>query len=282
MIHYYCDGSYASYLKTIGCGVVRKDGENISHFFYYEPVTIYLDNHEEYAIYQTLLLIEEDEAKQTTIFNDNPRVIGAITNPRSNKRQESNIVKIRKKIEELEKQGYRIKLKFKTERESEYIQMAHRYSRKYLRNDTIRKNLTLAKEKNISLHDIQYCIDKSCRVKTEEKEEIQKKAMQKNENEINKPELRKSKAIIFKKISKTKWAAFNEKGTILCVSSDMIAISTRVLESYLSSKDVAVVNREFKKCLSTYLYKGNVTNEHYKGIRILKKWEKEQKIAYVS
>ena len=282
MIHYYCDGSYASYLKTLGCGIIRNDQKKISKMFRFEPVDIYVNNHEEYAIYQTLLLIEEDKAKQATIFNDNSRVIDAIVNEKSRKRWETSILKIKNKLAQLEKQGYRIKLKFKSERESEYIRLAHQYSRKYLRNDTIRRNLTILKEKNIPIHDIQYAIDTSCHVKTEEKETIQKLAKEKEQDTIDKRALQNSKTIIFKKISKSKWAAFNEKGTILCVSSHMITLATNVVGSYLSSKDIAVINHDFKKCLSTYLYKGFVKQEHKKGIHILKQWEKEQKIAYVS
>lgn len=309
MIEYYCDGSYKEEEQTVGCGIIRKKEDEIEIFSYVTKEENWFGSHEVFAIYQTLLLVEEKQEKDVIIFNDGKRVLEAIYYKSFwNEKISNNILQrvdpLFIKLKKLRKKGYNIRLKYKKDKNSNFMRMAHKLSRSYLSDKKIEFNIKkeeqiekknsqpLEKKKKQTI--IEYLASVGIYYEEEQKKKSKQpeKLMQStvaeilnnadNSKRIDTKILLNSKNILFKKISKKKWCVLNEKEEPIYINQNLVKIIHDVSNVILKHKQTVHI-QESSKHLFESVTKSKNTQMQYPELFVrMKKWEKENRIEFVS
>lgn len=287
MIEYYCDWSYTKYLKKAGCGIVRKKGKEIEIISRMTTHKSWFRWHEEFAVYQTLLVVERRQEKEVVIFNDDHGLIDGIHYVRTKTKKISNrlfkkIAPILQKTKELEEKGFVIYFESKKDTESLFIKLAHKYSRSYLYEES--KLLEQKKEQMIPeylvLVGIQYEEETQGVPKIELPEQQVIKPIEKNI--INTERLLESENIHFEKISHTRWCVFNEKKESIYIHKNVTEIIYAVAKEMLEHRQTLQIQQISKSLVDSLLKNGEVENQYPVIIANIKQWEEENRIQYVS
>ena len=298
MIQYYCDGSYKEEEKTVGCGIIRKEEDEIEIFSYMTKEETWFGSHEAFAIYQTLLLVEEKQEKDVIIFNDGKGVLEAIHHKSLRDKKVSNrILEIVKplliKLKKLGKKGYNIQLKHKKDKNSTLMRMAHHCSRSYLSNTKLACDIKTKKQ--IEQKNSEPLVKKEKQTITEyltsvgmhHEEEQKSKQLEiirniDNTKIIDTKILLNSENIYFKKISKKKWCVLNEKEESIYINQNLIKIIHDISRVVLHHKQTVHI-QESSKPLFESVTKSKVTQMKYPEMFVrMKRWEEENRIQFVS
>ena len=274
MIYYYCDGSYKIGGNTAGCGIVRIHEQEESYHFFPTNDEFWFDKCEEYAIFQTLLLVERYEDRQVTIYNDERELVRIMFRTK-NEKWKKRLQHIFKKINDLQQTGYKIQIKCNNEKQSAYIQMAHHLSRTYLHeHQNMQEVLQNIKEKEER--------------KIEKKKEMkERKLLQsriqgtKEQHTVNIDVLEQCETIYFKKVSKRKWGAFAEDDIPIYVNQSIAEVTYAVLEKALHHKQSVQVNREYESMFAGYFRSQTIQPSYEEKINTVQRWIEEKRIHFV-
>lgn len=305
MIHYFCDGSYKEEEHTVACGIVRMDEERKKKYFCYTIDMCWFEKHEEFAIFQSLLYVEKNKDHQVTIWNDNAEVIRKLSLKKENRTKKDVLYMVCKKVLELQEKGYEIYFQSITEKKSPYIKMAHDISRKYIYDEKTKEAIMTQLENESEEHKQERKqMEEKRQIKLEKnlekpKKETEKKKHRKQkvrtrkvlrksalkegvENSLNLEKLHSSNSITFKKVSKKRWAAFNEKGEPIFMNKNIAEIMYYVLREALQQKQTVQVHGEYKTMFASYIRSEAIQKEHKEMIHIIQHWMDENRIEFVS
>lgn len=274
MIRYYCDGSFKEGEKTVGCGIVRVHEKEESHHFFYTNDNFWFDKHEEYAIYQTLLLIETYGDRQVTMYNDEREMLRILFKTKNTK-WKKRLKHIFKKLNDLQQMGYKVQFKYNNEKQSVYMQMAHHLSRTYLNEQqNIQKVLQKLKRKEERRIEKKQEMDKRKILQNNIKET-------KEQHVIDTKVLKQCVIIYFKKVSKRRWGAFAEGDVLIYVNQSIAEVTYSVLEKALQYKQTVQVNKEYESMFTGYFRSGTIEPTYEERMNIVKRWIDEKRIQFV-
>ena len=304
MIRYYCDGSFREDLNTVGCGIIRRDKDNAESFFLSTQENMWFQYHEAFAVYQTLLVIEKKQDKNTTIYNDDMQVVFAVRyhkteNHTYSKKAFKNIGIILRKIEELNRKGYSIQIEYKNDKQSRFAQMAHACSRSYLTSEKKQKEkerqekqLQKEIERKISIQKGLPCNEMRKREKIkeqkpqltiEEREVLRNKSIEAGANEvINTKVLLNSKQIYFEKVSGKKWCVFNEQDTPIYLNRNLAHIIYDVIQETLKHKKEVKIKKSSRKIFGSAVKSRCAQIQYPEIYSLMEQWEEENRIQFVS
>lgn len=285
MIRYYCDGSYKAEWNMVGCGIVRREKDEIEKFFHCSKESSWFKNQEVFAIYQALLLIEIKQEKEVTIYNDDSSIMKAMRfrkneNYKIPNRLFRKIKSIVKKMIELEEDGYVIHFKRKGDKNSRFMRIAHNYSRTYLSNEEVKNNIP--KEK-LTILEYLASIGMPYQQNITEMEFVKHALVEIDESQIiNKKTLLKSKEISFKRISKKTWCILNENEQPIYTNQDVTKMIYEVIKELLFHKQNVRINKSSRFIFETAMQSKYSQTNYPKIYEEMKKWEKENRIQFVS
>lgn len=283
MIHYYCDGSYKK--NIVACGIVRTINEKKTNHFRYTMHPYWFNKLEEFAIYQTLLLIEKKEDYDVTIWNDSSSVIKKINERSHDEFWAKRLENINIKLHQLRKKGYRITIAVKHEKESPHIKYAHRISRMYLDDTSIKRKI---KEENQKQKETNQNIKKEINPEKEkmakEKEIFRNHLYEKSlHKSINTEMLQTSREIYFEKISNKKWCVMNEKNEAIYINENLPHMIYDITKEALQYKQVLHIHQSSKLLFGSAVRKKKTVQKEYPEIfEQVKQWEEDGRIQFVS
>jgi len=255
MIRYYCDGSYKAEKNMVGCGIVRREKDEIEKFFHSSKESSWFKSQEVFAICQALLLIEIKQEKEVTIYNDDRSMMRALRYRKNENYEIPNrlfrkIKSIVNKIQELENKGYVIHFKRKNEKESRFMRIAHNYSRTYLKtNEEEEKSI---KKEKLTILEYLALIDIPFQQDITKTEFVQHAVVEIDETKlINQKALLKSQNISFKRISKKTWCILNENEQPIYTNQDVTKMIYEVIKQALHHKQTVQINKSSKFIFET-------------------------------
>ena len=281
MIRYFCDGSYKKEMKIVACGIVRVSEEETKEFFKCTKKQIWFGRHEEFSLYQTLLMIEKEKEKNVTIYNDSLTIVRSIRHVRKkentvSKRQKRRIQPISIKLAELKKKGYTIHLKHQKENQSPYMLMAHECSRAYLKTN---EEETKQKKKKAKFIPVKVTVTKEDR-KFRDKEETEKLLVGKTVvKRMNTDILENSHTLSFRRKTNEKWVAFNERNEPICVRRNIAGVAYHVLGEVFKERKTIQVNGNYKRLFDEYRNGRTIRNREM--VNQIIEWIEKQKIIFV-
>lgn len=278
MIYYYCDGSYREKFNIVGCGIIRSERDTIEKIFRSTTENEWFQFYEAFAVYQTLLYIEEKQEKEVTIYNDDIALIRVICNRKETdtKISEKLLLQIQpifRKIEELEENGYHITVQHKKDKDTPLMRITHNLSRSYLSDENIRKKQETSQDREI----------KQTPLTNEEKEVLRNKLLQVEKSEtLDIKTLLSSHHIYFEKISKKKWCALNENNKPLYVNKNLPNLIYTVTKEILAHKKEVKI-KDSSKLLFASAVRSYAAQLHYPKIyNEMGKWDEENRIQFIS
>lgn len=278
MIHYYCDGSFQEKEVIIACGIIRVNEIHTKSYFRYTVDIDWIWKHEEYAIYQTLLLIEQKKDTHVVIWNDGQQIVRALQTGK-NKNNNDGFHVIMKKLLQLRDKGYIIDIQWKKEEESNYMKNAHDESRKYLEDAEIQQQIIEEKQNQEKTN----AYKKENGLLTVNRKKLRKSVrILKAEKHINAYILQNSNEIHFKKISNKKWCACNEYYQAIYVHKNITEIVYRVLQESLQIKQTIKIPKECKGVLYSVLKMEKVKEQHPNFIIHMENWIETERIEFIS
>lgn len=94
--------------------------------------------------------------------------------------------------------------------------------------------------------------------------------------------LQDSQKFYFKKISNTKWCAFNEKKEPIFIHNNAIEIIYNVAKEVLQQGQTMQIKNDSKSFVNSLLKNIHVQKQYPAIVTDMKKWEEENRIQFVS